>query len=172
MKFYWLVTEKTQVTDGRKEGRTEGRKDGRTDNAISISPSLFHRRGIKMSRIVFFNSAIPLTQNVVLKIYLVFLCVQYVEISVYQGEVNIFQKHIQQAYWSLQPSIVEPVTAQAATGIMEDHILVGKQTVGKNLTTLHAIVRKISQHFRNTACFLSNNLNFYLKSMTCHAQVV
>jgi len=50
MKFYWLVTEKTQVTDGRTEGRTEGRTDGRTDvrtdNAISISPSLFHRRGI------------------------------------------------------------------------------------------------------------------------------
>ena len=50
MKFYWLVTEKTQVTDGRKDGRkdgrTDGRKDGRTDNAILISPSLFHRRGI------------------------------------------------------------------------------------------------------------------------------
>ena len=38
------------MTDGRTEGRTDrrtdGRKDGRTDNAISISPSLFHRRGI------------------------------------------------------------------------------------------------------------------------------
>ena len=43
MKFYWLVTEKTQVTDGRKEGRMDGRTDG---HAISISPSLFHRRGI------------------------------------------------------------------------------------------------------------------------------
>jgi len=52
MKFYWLVTEKTPVTDGRKDGRTDGRKDGRTDNAISISPSLFHRRGIKISRFV------------------------------------------------------------------------------------------------------------------------
>ena len=38
MKFYWLVTVKTQVTDGRT--------DGRTDNAISISPSLFQRWGI------------------------------------------------------------------------------------------------------------------------------
>jgi len=32
------------------DGRTNGRKDGRTDNAISISPSLFHRRGIKNER--------------------------------------------------------------------------------------------------------------------------
>jgi len=63
MKFYWLVTEKTQVTDGRKEGRTEGqtdgRKDGRTDNAISISPSLFHRRGI----IISLPQTTPITQN-------------------------------------------------------------------------------------------------------------
>jgi len=41
--------------DGRTDGRKDGRTDGRTDNAISISPSLFHRRGIIKKEEIFKN---------------------------------------------------------------------------------------------------------------------